>query len=265
MIRFAKKGLVEYLESVALAEIGFLIHAFCTRRGGVSKGFFSSLNFSSKEGDAKENVQKNWQIIADAFNINVRNFVSVSQIHGDRIFILNNSADKNQYMESDAIITDQKGVAIGIKTADCIPIFLADIEKRIIGVVHAGWKGTSLQIAAKTVKAFVKNFSSNTNDIVAVIGPAIGHCCYQVDEVVFESSDDEDWRSCFSKCEVNGKWMLDLSLANKYQLLRAGIISESIHSASVCTACSKDLFFSYRAERGMTGRQLNFMMIRESQ
>jgi YfiH family protein len=268
MFRFSKKGSVEYLESIALDRWDFLTHAFCTRWSGVSEGHFASLNFSAREGDVSDNVRQNWEVMAEAFDLCVDQFFIVDQVHGDRILIadhMNIGRLGCQKHQVDAIVTDQTGLAVGIKTADCAPVFLVDRVKRIVGVVHAGWRGTALNISAKTVATFTETFSSRPADMVAVIGPAIGPCCYQVDEAVFQAvTGNENWEFAFIPCREKGKWMLDLPSANRGQLIQAGIRPENVFSADVCTSCRKDIFFSHRGEGGKTGRHVNFMMLKEN-
>jgi polyphenol oxidase len=265
MFRFSKKGPVEYLESTALSSCNFLIHAFCTRWSGVSEEQFSSLNFSAREGDAANRIHKNKEIIASSFSFFADQFLTVHQIHGNQVLIVdrkNIGAVKQRQRQCDAIVTDQPGLAIGVKTADCVPILMADREKQVIGVVHAGWRGTSLNIAAQAVSAFTDVFSSRFEDILAVIGPAIGPCCYQVDEAVYKANaDDRVWESAFMPCREEGKWMLNLPAANRLQLLETGIFPENVCSADICTCCRTDIFFSHRGEGGKTGRQISFMML----
>ena len=266
MFQFLKRGPVEYLESVALSRCDFLMHAFCTRRVGVSEGQFASLNFSEREGDSKEKTRRNWEIVARAFDLDVEQFFFVHQVHGDRTLILDNSSMEvpdDQARQYDAIITDRPELAIGIKTADCVPVFLADMTRRIIGVVHAGWRGASLNIAGKVVNAMAEGFSSKPGNIVAAIGPAIGSCCYEVDEKVFNAArGDEKWESSFTSRREEGRWMMDLRAANRHQLLSAGVSPENIFSADICTSCQKERFFSHRGDKGKTGRQINFMMLK---
>ena len=265
MFSFSKKGPVEYLEATALAACNFLTHAFCTRRGGISEGNFVNLNFSTKEGDSRENVRGNWTILAEAFNIDVGRFFVVNQVHGEEILTVDRPLAELVVCEPpqfDAIITDQPGVAIGIKTADCVPIFFVDRVKRIIAVVHAGWRGTALAIAAKVVETLITGFGCRADDIIAAIGPAIGPCCYQVDEPVFNAmTTHKDGKSFFSPAPEKGKWMLDLSLANRLQIIGKGIPDGNICMADCCTSCNRDIFYSHRGEGGNTGRQLNFIML----
>jgi len=265
MFRFAQKGMVRYLESETLKACGFLTHAFLTRWNGASEGKFSSLNFSVREGDEKERVARNWEIFAGAFRIPPSQFVMISQIHGDRVIVADGLTDPSSLhspIQCDAVITASKFVAIGIKTADCVPILLADRVRRVIGAVHAGWRGTSLNIVAKSIQVMAERFSSRPEDILAAIGPAVGPCCYQVDEKVFSSSKgDRDWESAFQRCAQDGRWMLDLPLANRMQMLSMGLPPENISCPGICTSCRTDLFFSHRAEKEGTGRQLNFIVL----
>lgn len=266
MFTFSKKGRVEYLEAAALKACNFVTHAFCTRRGGVSEGNFVSLNLSPKEGDSKENLRANWKILAESFNIEVPQFFVVNQIHGEKILVIDRPLAGFTVPEPpqfDAIITDQPGIAIGIKTADCVPVLFADKAKRIIAVAHAGWRGTALAIAASVVDVLITRFGCRAEDLVAAVGPAIGPCCYQVDEPVLAAMKTHSGRKSFlSAGGERGKWMLDLSLANKLQIVGKGIPDGNISVANYCTSCHRDMFYSHRGEGGNTGRQLNFIMLK---
>ncbi len=266
MFEFARKGPVQYLESRALLNLDFIVHAFCTRWGGVSRGAFENLNFSFREGDPSDRVERNWEILATAFEIPRRQFFVVSQVHEDRILLIDDGEPKpseNHLLPYDAILTDRADLAIGIKTADCVPIMVVDPVKRVIGAVHAGWKGTSRGIAEKAVRTLAGHYRSEPSDLIAAIGPSIGPCCYQVDEAVFASMRDRPGRdSLFRPCGEKGRWMFDLALANRVQLEKAGVLTGNIFPSGLCTACREDLFFSHRRERGFTGRHLNFIMIR---
>jgi YfiH family protein len=262
-----KTGPIEYFESQALAACGFVRHAFCTRQTGASDGPFSSLNVSLHVGDRDHAVRANREIIAESFEIDPQKLILVDQVHGDGILILDDPADNTETYESaafDALITDQPGLALCVKTADCVPIFLADTARQIICAVHAGWQGTALKIAAKTVDNLRARFHSRPGDILAVIGPAIGPCCYEVDQRVYDAVDGDGMRDMpFKMLPKPGKWMFDLSLANKLHLIHAGVPADKIFSAGLCTACRKELFYSHRGDKGNTGRQLNFIMLKK--
>jgi len=264
--RFSMREGVSYLECLALSGCDFITHAFCTRWGGTSEGKLSNLNFGTRSGDAEGHLLKNREILCSAFDIPEQNLVTVNQIHGNRLLIVDEKTQDWRHggkLEYDGIISAMPGVALGIKTADCVPVFLADRAKRVVGAVHAGWKGTSLEIAAKAVGVFIKEFGSTPANILAVIGPSIGPCCYEVDESVFHNFDNNQSRESFLiEGKKEGKWMLDLPAANRSQLLDAGVSPDNIFSADICTSCSGDTFFSHRGENGDTGRQINFIMLR---
>jgi purine-nucleoside/S-methyl-5'-thioadenosine phosphorylase / adenosine deaminase len=266
MFGFSRKGPIQYLESDALGGIDFIVHAFVTRWGGISQGAFENLNFSFREGDPADRVERNWETLSTAFEVPRRQFFVVNQVHEDRILLIDEEHPKpsdNQLLQYDAIVTDRPGLAIGIKTADCVPILVVDPVRRVIGAIHAGWKGTSLGIAAKAVDALADRYLSKPSDLIVALGPAIGSCCYQVDEAVFESMKGQSGRdSLFRPCREKGRWMFDLVLANRLQLEETGVLAGNIFTAGFCTACRGDFFFSHRREKGVTGRHLNFIMIR---
>lgn len=267
MKRLSEKGTVRFYESPMLAGAGFITHAFCSRHRGVSEGPYASLNFSAREGDSDDNVGRNYELTAGSFGFSPRQFVTVNQVHRNEILAIDGPGfvfHTCRPMEYDGIITNRPGIAICVKTADCVPIFLVDAVRKVAGAVHAGWKGTALNIAAVAVRTFREHFSSSPEDILAVIGPAIGPCCYQVDRQVADAIGDERTRElCMTACDECGKWMLDLPLLNKLQMLREGMKETNIELSGLCTACHTDSFFSHRKERGKTGRALNFIMIRD--
>jgi YfiH family protein len=265
MFRFARKGAIEYLESGELSASGFVTHAFCTRRGGVSTGLYSSLNLGFLAGDRAEDVRRNQALVEEAFGIPDGGLILMRQVHGDRIHVIDGDGPLPEGLpECDGLITDRPGVALGVRTADCVPIFFADRARRIIGAAHAGWRGTALGIAAEMVETLAERFSSRREDLLALIGPAIGPCCYQVDAPVFEAfSAMPDKELFFRPCKELGRWMVDLALANRIQIREAGVPSENIYTSGLCTSCRPELFFSYRAGGDRSGRQINLIMLRE--
>ena len=266
--RISQRRSVRYVESMAISRVGFVLHAFCTRRDGISKGSFRSLNVSACEGDSDLSVRRNLEMIAGAFALNPQQFLFVNQVHSDAVLVVDGTfatdLGKIAARSYDAVVTDQPGVAIGIRTADCVPLILVDPMKKVVGAVHAGWRGTALGVAARTVEELVNRFSSRPNDIQVSVGPAIGACCYEVDAGVYQAfAGMRDQHSFFRHCAESEKWMLDLPLANIAQLESRGVPRENISSTAFCTACRRDLFFSHRAEGGKTGRQLTFVMLKE--
>jgi YfiH family protein len=264
VLRLAKKGQVEYLEAAEVVGLDCVTHAFCTRHAGVSAGGFASLNTGDAVGDRQENVAKNLNIIKDVFAIFENSLVMARQVHGDRIVeIGDDSLLPLLYPECDGFVTARPGVALGIKTADCVPILFVDPRRRVAGALHAGWRGAAQGIAEKMVAIFRNRFFSHASDIVAMVGPAVGACCYEVDAPVFDAfARAEGMQRCFNRLDGKERWMFDLALANRLQLIEAGISEENIITADTCTACRRDLLFSHRAAQGAKeGRQLSFIML----
>ncbi len=264
MFKLTQRGPIQYLESEDFLQSPSILHGFCTRIGGVSGGPYDSLNVSAREGDPPEQVRTNWQRIASAFEIPCEQFFVVNQVHGEKFLIIEDavschSLENRQY---DAIVTDQPGVAIGIKTADCAPVLLFDRARQAIAAVHAGWRGTALGIAAKAVRVMKERFSTRPEDLTAAIGPSIGPCCYEVDKPVFEAvSLQGESEQVLRPGRREGRWMFDLPLANRIQLEREGVPKGQISVAGLCTCCRRDLFFSHRRDGEKTGRHLNFILL----
>lgn len=258
MFKASQQKNIKFIEAENLKRAG-IVHAFCTRLGGISPFPYESLNFSSVEGDLKGNVRENWQILSEAFGIATERFFTVRQVHGDKILVVKTLCGKGE-LEYDALVTTEKCLVLGVKTADCVPVLIANKSGELVSAVHAGWRGTSLEISYKTARFIMDQFSIKGTELLAAIGPAIGKCCYQVDSVVHDAIRKIPGAELFAYCG-DGKWMFDLPETNRLQLIEAGIPSGNIFSSRACTVCNKNMFFSHRAEQ-TTGRQLNFILIR---
>ena len=266
MFQFRTQGAFTYLQAEMFGQFDFLTHAFCTRLGGKSPAPFASLNVSVRRGDRPENVRRNREIITKTFGFTADRLLLAHQVHGDDFYIPEKDRDLSPGMvlECDGFITDRSGVALCVKTADCVPVLLVDGKRQVVAAVHAGWRGTALGIAGKAVRIFQERFSSTPEDLWAAIGPSIGPCCYEVDETVRrEFAHHRDGSNVLKAAARKDRWMLDLILANRRQLEAAGIPPAQISAAGLCTSCRRDAFFSHRGEGETTGRQLNFIMIRE--
>jgi YfiH family protein len=266
MFHLNKIHTIQYYESSFLSGCDFLTHAFCTRIGGVSEEDYTSLNISFKEGDLESRVLQNWNRLAMAFAIPLEQFITLNQVHGDDIFVIKPYGDylpTDKALNYDAIVTTRQNLAICIKTADCVPVFIVDRAKKIIAAVHAGWKSTALEITAKVIRLLYDKYGSSPLDILAAIGPAIGQCCFEVDEKAADSFiNQKDHESFLFTSEKPNKWIVDLPEANRLHMINCGISEENIDMANLCSSCRQDLFFSHRGSGGITGRQLNFMMIK---
>lgn len=249
---------ITYCSSPNLEAFPGLVHAFLGRTGGVSSGHLVSLNLGRREEDRAENLAENKKRVAKAFGIDADRIFTVSQVHGDRIVIIDNAGTAPEEVKcrgADGIITNVKGIAVGVLTADCVPILLYDSKNKVAAAVHAGWKGTAPRIAKKAVEVMIERYRSRPQDIAAAIGPAIGSCCYEVGQEVV---DAVGYRGNAS-VQREGKWYLDLPKANLLQLQEMGIAD--IDVSGICTSCRTDLFFSHRGEIGKTGRQLSFISL----
>lgn len=200
--------------------------------------------------------------MADFFGIRDESFLTGTQVHGDHVIVLDEKEASPRETPCDGLVTNRLRCAVGIRTADCIPLLLADPERRVVGAIHAGWKGTALGIAAKTIDLLVSRFSCRPSDIIAAIGPAIGPCCYEVGSDVYGEMSSRAWRdSVFSARKTDGRRMLDLAGANRHQLLHAGLSAGNIITIPLCTVCRRDLFYSWRGEGVEAGRQVSGIML----
>ena len=187
------------------------------------------------------------------------------QIHGDDILVAKSNVipakagifDKGAYggcLEADAYITDEKNLPIALRTADCVPVFIFDPRLGVIGLAHAGWRGTYKSIAVKTVQKMQEKYASQLSDLKIVLGPSIRECCYQV---------GEEFRHYFPTYVQDREGFLyaDVVSANRDQLLQAGVRQENIFDSGICTCCNKN-YFSFRRDGKKAGRMISLMMLK---
>ena len=196
----------------------------------------------------------------------VMQFIVANQTHSANIKIIQEAQSRgwkqldSAIEDCDALITNQHGVMLTILTADCVPILLLDPIHKVVGAVHAGWRGTTQQILLKTIQKMQEIFGSNPKEIIAGIAPSIGRCCYEVgEEVAKHFFDDQN-----AMDRVGEKYMLDLPYINQQQLLKAGLNAENIELSGICTACDVEHYFSYRQEQGCSGRFMSMIGVRET-
>ena len=268
------------------------MHGFSTRQGGVSKCYRGdALNLGLTQHDTKENVARNRALFLGALGGENENgslwpLAQLKQIHSSVVHRVN--AAPGEALAGDGLITNTPGLLLSIKTADCVPLLVADVKRRALGAFHAGWRGTVARIVEKGIGEMRRQFGIVPRDLHAVIGPCIRHCCYQVGAEVrakFESQlhyADELFEEVFDADAIRVRYPmlflnqrapghgghgpeihLDLVAANQRQLLDAGIREEHISVIDGCTACDTTRFFSHRAEFGQTGRMMAVIGIRE--
>ena len=242
-------------------------HGFTTRAGGTSRGVFSSLNFSSREGDVPKRVIDNWGRLETAATLPAGKWALLSQVHGARVERVAAGGPachhRRNHAEADGLATAAKGVVLGVLTADCLPVVLAVPGASAVAVAHAGWRGTLEGVVPEAVRELCAIAGAEPHEILAAIGPSIGSCCLQVGREVHEAFH-ERWGAAHTRRILvkSDPWRLDLQTANLLQLREAGVPSSNVATVQMCTCCRKDLFFSYRRE-GRTGRMLNFVTVAE--
>jgi polyphenol oxidase len=239
------------------------VAAFSLRRGGQSPPPLDSLNFSTKHGDSPENVRINFQLFAQHLAIKADQIVTCEQVHGDTIAVINSlPAFPGQ---ADALVAVGPGIFPAVKTADCVPILLLDPAHRVSAAIHAGWRGTALRITRKVVDLMQREFETDVSDLVATLGPAIGSCCYEVDDQVVMAIRHNVPRG--EKFVTPGKpnhrgnqrarsYQLDLGGINRFELTSMGIMAKNIYSTNHCTSCDPNLFFSHRRDGVASGRHI---------
>lgn len=177
--------------------------------------------------------------------------LSVKQVHGTDALVVDHPVEQGQVFEGgwDALVTDQAGVMVSVRTADCVPVLLHDPVRRVVAAIHAGWRGAVAGIVPKTVALLVSRFGTTVRDVRMAIGPSAGPCCYEVDEPVLTRLRDvfPEWRSVVSPVDTQ-KAHLDLRAFVRRQALADGLDAERIATVNACTICHPDLFFSYRRE-----------------
>lgn len=255
----SQKNNIWYGSFPLLSQNGFTNACSC-RLHGESAVVSGTLNLALHVGDDAKLVLHNRELFAKAIGVDATRFTTCAQVHGSEIAVVDEKlagagafALADTIAGTDALITNVKNVPLLLFYADCVPVLLADTKSGAVGLAHAGWRGTVAQIARKTVEAMQKNFGTQPCDIIAAIAPSIGQCCYEVDDFVRDKA--AGYEEFFKPVpEKAGKYMLDLWGYNKRQLMEAGLDLQNIAVAGVCTAHNHELFCSYRAENGKTGR-----------
>jgi polyphenol oxidase len=293
---------LQVLRAAHLQKFPWLMHGFSTRMGGFSQAYGKGdLNLGFTKDDSRAIVERNREAFRRALEVGAARvpadagkmklgiaawpLITVRQIHSDRIHSVDETPKAP--LTGDGLITATPGLLLAIQTADCLPIMLVDPRQRAVGVFHAGWRGTVQRVVEKGVGEMLRHFGTQPRDLLAAIGPGIGGCCYEVGEEVrskFESQfeyaanlfrevkDSDPVREKYpllfltarapGHSELPKRIFLDLVEANRRQLMAAGVPKKNIEALDVCTSCHIDLLFSYRAEKGKTGRLMGVVGMR---
>ena len=204
-----------YLEYPLFQETGIVTSAFSTRLGGVSEGYYSSLNLSFDRGDDPLKVLENFKRIGASMGVKVEDMVLSKQTHTTNVRVVT-AEDKGKgivkernYTDVDGMITNVPGICLVTSYADCVPLYFVDPVKKAIGLSHSGWRGTVGKIGKNTVQLMQENFGSKPEDLLAAVGPSVCMDCYEVSEDVIEqfkeAFEKKYWEDLFYKKE-NGKY-----------------------------------------------------------
>ncbi len=291
---------INILRARQLSAVPWLVHGFSTRVGGVSHAYGKGeLNLGFTKDDSRAAVERNRAAFLRELGAITRArrgsrnsgysfwpLITLRQVHSDIIRCVDSVPQEP--LTGDGLITTSPDVLLAIQTADCLPVILVDTKHHAVGVFHAGWRGTLKRIVEKGVGEMHRCFGSRPRNIKAAIGPGIQGCCYQVGEEVrakFESQfaygaslfrevkDSDPVREKYpllfltarapGHSELPKSIFLDLVEANRQQLQAAGVPKKNIEASPLCTNCHPELLFSFRAERGKTGRMIGVAGVRE--
>jgi YfiH family protein len=285
---------VQWMAVAAWEKMNWLWHGFSTRRGGLSRAYCAEdspgeLNLGFTNEDDRDTVARNRRLFAQAVSGDQATpLVDVHQIHSNLVLLARAAdASRERPLSADGLMTDESGLLLGVRTADCIPILVADRKRRAVAAFHAGWRGTVERIVESGIGRMRLQFGSQPEDLVAAIGPGIGPCCYAVGEEVLSSFESqfaytrELFREVYDSDPVRTKYPLlfmtqrapghseigpslhlNLVEANRRQLLAAGLKPRAIHLIGGCTCCHRELFFSHRGSEGHAGRMMSVIGIR---
>jgi polyphenol oxidase len=276
-------------------DMPWLWSGFSTRKGGRSRGYCAEdaepeLNLGFTSEDDRSAVMENRRLLVGAVTGSAETpLVTVRQFHSNLIIRAGtNDAERERPRRADGVITDEPGLLLAVQVADCIPVLVADRRRRVVGAFHAGWRGTVRRIVEIGVGRMRLEFGSRPEDLIAVIGPGNGPCCYSVGEEVISEFESqfvyarELVHEVYSTDPVRNKYPMlfltqrapghsdigpqihiDLVEANRRQLLDAGVRTDAISIIGGCTACHPELFYSHRASRGHAGRMMGVIGVRQ--
>ncbi|CAK6442851.1 unnamed protein product [Pipistrellus nathusii] len=258
----ALKGELTIITSPLISDI--FIHGFTTRTGGISYiPTLSSFNLfsSSKRRDPQVVVQENLRRLGNAAGFNVKKFYRIKTDHANDVWVMGRKEPESY----DGITTNQRGVTIAALGADCIPIVFADPIKKACGVAHSGWKGTLLGVAMATVNAMIAEYSCSLEDIIVILGPSVGPCCFTLPREsasAFHNIDPE----CVRLFDSPNPYV-DIRKATRVLLEQGGILPQNIQDLmqdlNLCTSCHPEKFFSHIRDGLNFGTQIGFISIRE--
>lgn len=247
-------------------------HAYSTRIGGVSSGVCASMNLRSCEWDSRANYEENMRRFCAALQVPFDRIVASHQTHTVNVHVVTEedvptgTLFGREFSDVDGLVTDVNNTVLVTSFADCIPLYFVDSVHHAIGLSHAGWRGTVGGIGRVTIETMHKTYGTDPRDVIACVGPGICKDCYEVGADVYEAFEKrfrKDQLERIFTVRPDGKFQLDLWLANKLVLLDCGLLNEHISLTDICTKCNADHLFSHRAMGNKRGNQCAFLMLEE--
>ncbi|QIB67912.1 peptidoglycan editing factor PgeF [Aminipila butyrica] len=237
-----------------------VVHGFSTRQGGVSEGIYASLNLGMSRGDDPARVAENFGLFCAAVGAAPEGLVCAAQVHGNTVRTCTRADAGKGFnrpvdYEADGLVTDVPGLTLVVFSADCLPILLYDPVRAVVAAAHAGWRGTALAIAGRTVEKMMDCYGCDPGNIRAAIGPGISACCFETHEDVPEAMTAALGETAldYIKSVGNGKFKVDTKGINALLLEQAGVRTEHIAVSGDCTVCSGERFWSHRVTGGVRG------------
>ena len=264
-----KSGSQAYLQSDLFKASGLVEHAFSTRSGGCSSGNLASLNMAFHTEDSLENVLENRRRFFNLFQADYRQIVSAIQVHGTAIAVFDNShkgegaLPQSATRSCDALVTTEPGLILSAYAADCQLLYFCALDRPLVALVHAGKQGALGQIGPQVVDYLKEQYQVKPDRLLVAMSPAVCRCCYQIgseDAYAFQLAGWSDQR--YLDPAAKDRFKLDLGAMNLEQLLTAGVNHDNIAISELCTSCNPDQFYSYRRDRGKTGRMIGFIVLK---
>lgn len=264
---------VTYIEFEPLKKIDFITHGFSTRLGGVSSGIYKSMNLTFGLNDNPQHVKRNFELMGEALHIKPQYMIYSKQTHTTNVMKVDERhfgmgvTRERTFDNIDGFVTDVAGLCLVTSFADCIPIVIVDTKKHCMASLHSGWRGTVGNISQNAVLLMEQEFHSDVKDMVALIGPGICPSCYEVGNDVAEQFINrysiKEQQQIVLKDVFFDKFHVDLTAANRYNLIHAGIDSANIFVSDICTCCNPDILFSHRATQGKRGLLCMFVYMND--
>lgn len=268
-ISLIRRGNLTFLQSPLLEASGLVDHAFSTRSGGCSSGKLASLNMAFHTGDSTENVLENRRRFFNLFQADYRQIVSAIQVHGTAIAVYDHNhrgegaLPQSATKRCDALVTTEPNLILSAYAADCQLLYFCALDRPLVALAHAGKQGVFGRIGPQVIEYLEKHYQVKPDRLLVAISPGVCRRCYQVGREDADAFRQAGWSGQrFLEPVAEASFNLDLGAINFDQLLTAGINRDNIAMCGLCTSCNPDLFYSYRRDRGETGRMIGFIVLK---